>query len=111
MLGSYEQIRADMDALAHYDGRFPASEGERAILHGVKARIPHEAESVVEGFVSKYPDLMVGILVSVLFVGGLLILVFYGGRRADCSGYVGPSRGDHWTLFVDPLGHDEGGGV
>ena len=73
MPGSYEKIRADMDALANYDGRFPASEGERAMLHGVKERIPSEAEPVVEGFVSpKYPELMVGMHVTVLFLGGLV---------------------------------------
>ena len=70
---SNQDIQADMAALSGYDGRFPASEGERAMLHGVKERIPSGSEPIVEGFVSpKHPEVMVGLHVTILFLGGLV---------------------------------------
>ena len=73
MSETHEQIQADLHTFSACRGRFAADEGEREMLHAVRARIHESDECTTEGFVSpSYSEVFVGVHVAMLLVGGLV---------------------------------------
>lgn len=69
-----DRIAEDMQALAGVGGRFAGAEGERAMLHAVRERLPGgPASGRIEGFVSHTaPALVQGLHAFALLLAGLL---------------------------------------
>jgi hypothetical protein len=62
-----------MEAIAAIEGRFAGSEGERATLHALRARLPEGVISRVEGFVAHVqPSLVAGLHDAALLFGGMI---------------------------------------
>ncbi len=76
-----DRIREDLEALSQVPHRFAGSPGERAMLDGVRARLPDGAAARVEGFVAfTSPGLVLGIHAGALLLAALL------GLAAPLSG-------------------------
>ncbi len=68
-----ERIAADMNVLSKIPGRFAGSEGERAILHAVRERLPGGLAGRIEGFVAHVaPSLVLGLHDLCLVLAGIL---------------------------------------
>ncbi len=68
-----DRIREDLDILSEIGHRYAGSEGERAMLHQVKSRMPDDAKAQIEGFVAyTSPAFVVGTHSLALLGAGLL---------------------------------------
>jgi len=66
-------IREDLEVLSEIGHRYAGSEGERAMLHQVKGRMPEGVKAKIEGFVAfTSPALVVGVHALALLAAGLL---------------------------------------
>lgn len=73
MSESHDPIQADLHAFRTCGGRFAAEEGEREMLHAVRARLCETDEFTTEGFVSPaYSEVFVGVHVALLLLGGIV---------------------------------------
>jgi len=77
------RIREDLDVLAEIGHRYAGSEGERAMLHQVKGRMPADEKVQSEGFVAfTSPAFVVGVHALALLAAGLI--GFYYALLAAC---------------------------
>jgi len=66
-------VREDLDNLAEIGHRYAGSEGERAMLHQIKGRMPDGVRAHIEGFVAfTSPAFVVGVHSLALLAAGLL---------------------------------------
>lgn len=94
-------MRADMEALSELTGRYAGTEGERAMLHAVRERLPESVDSRIEGFVSHVsPAFVYGLHLALLLVFGLLGLWFPKIASLLCAVVVLSLVGEGTGRFV-----------
>lgn len=82
-----EQLKQDLDALSRVGHRFAGSEGERAMLHEVRKRLPDGVGSRIEGFVAyTSPSFVLGVHALALLITGLVGLALPQVATVLCAG-------------------------
>lgn len=68
-----DDLTRDMEVLSNIPHRFPGSEGERAMLHAVRERLPEWCSGRIEGFVAHTsPSLSIALHCTALLAFGVL---------------------------------------
>lgn len=81
-----DRVREDLDALSGVPHRHAASEGERAMLHQVKSRLPEGVQGRIQGFVAyPSPAFVVGAHAAALLLSGLLGVLYPHVAAALCG--------------------------